>query len=282
MKTTKFSLSVFAAAILAICMTGCGTTRENRKVKDLTPTSAMADESSRSTLDVLGWHNETVKMDVASTNSGGYFHSDNTTSHQSGFHPIRALFDGVSDRFNVTYDNRGHSSEWVGSVRLAQNCPQVVQGGGAYNPPVALDQSYGQGQYVEAAIPQDRSLLGWDQFGVGIYFSADHRGQYFRGGQWFQGRPPIARFYYPQQRRSLFPGDGSNRGGVMDGRGQGSGHNSGGFQGGRGNGQDGSHQSGRGGQQGSGNHNGVGNRGGGFGGNGGHGGGGGHGSNGHN
>jgi hypothetical protein len=201
-KMFQFGLPVFAAAILAICATGCGTTSEHRNVKDLTPTSAMCDESSRSTLNVLGWHNETVKMDVASTNADGYFHSDNTTSHQSGFHPLRALLDRVSARFDATYDDRGYSSGWVGNVRLAQNYPQAVQ---CVNAPamscqqqqvvqgVSGECDVSGGQDNQYATPQGYAVLGYDQVGVAVYVSPRYPGWFWYRNQWSR-QAPIARY----------------------------------------------------------------------------------------
>ena len=143
----------------------------------MTPTSAMCDESSRSTLNVLGWHNETVKMDVASTNADGYFHSDNTTSHQSGFHPLRALLDRVSVRFDATYDDRGYSSGWVGNVRLAQNYPQAVQYVSA--PAVSYQQQVQEvdgGNVSVGVAGGGYQVMGYDAFGVAIYVSPSYPG----------------------------------------------------------------------------------------------------------
>jgi hypothetical protein len=257
-KTMKFGLMVCLATIIAMFMTGCGTTGEKRNVKDLTPTSAMCDESSRSTRDILGWHNETVKMDVASTNANGYFHSDNSTSYSSGFHPIHAVFGGLFGCLNVALevptaliigDGRGAcihrvpgdvydvgggcSSGWVGNVRLEQNYPQAVQGGGYVDNEVVVSapaMSYQQQQVQRVADNSDGyQVLGYDSFGLAIYVSPRYPGWYWYHNQWGR-QAPIARYnggfnrggYGATSRPSFNTGGYYNRGSYgsyYDGRG---------------------------------------------------------------
>ena len=256
-KMFQFGLLVCFAAALSL-VTGCGTTSEHRNVKDMTPTSAMCDESSRSTLNVLGWHNETVKMDVASTNADGYFHSDNTTSHQSGFHPLRALLDRVSVRFDATYDDRGYSSGWVGNVRLAQNYPQAVQYVSA--PAVSYQQQVQEvdgGNVSVGVAGGGYQVMGYDAFGVAIYVSPSYPGWFWYHNQWGR-QAPIARYNNsggygntyrqgPNTSGGWFdprhiPQIGSNRsgGGYPQGGGnRGGGNNNGHSQGGNGGGRGG-------------------------------------------
>jgi hypothetical protein len=135
--------------------TGCVTRIDQNRVRDLTPASASCDESFHSSKDLLGFEREATKMDVTTTNAGGYFHQDNSTSYSSGFRPFHGLFAGIGKCFQgllvvptglviedgnnacvryvpgAVYDVGGgcNSGEWVSRVRLTQ--PYIVPRGRA-------------------------------------------------------------------------------------------------------------------------------------------------------